>query len=92
MTADLKHYDLIIKISRLEGGFRFPIMERAWKLGIKGYIKKEGSGCYCIEAEGEEVRIDDFIEYCRKGPIGSRVASIQINEGRLVNYESFDIR
>ncbi|PKP17330.1 MAG: hypothetical protein CVU06_13275 [Bacteroidetes bacterium HGW-Bacteroidetes-22] len=91
-TTVLKHYDLIIKIYRLDGGFRFPIMERAWKLGIKGYIKKDGSGRYSIEAEGEEALIADFIEYCKKGPIGSPVSSFQINEGNLVNYDSFDIR
>jgi len=92
MTTALKHYDLIIKISRLEGGFRFPIMERAWKLGIKGYVKKDGVGCYCIAAEGEEIPVNHFVEYCKRGPIGSPVTSFQISEGKLVNYESFDIR
>lgn len=88
----MKHYELIIKVARLNGGFRFPVMERAWKLGIRGYVSRAGEGRFRIEAEGEEEPLDEFIDFCKKGPVGTPVSSFKISEGSIVNYESFDIK
>lgn len=88
----MKHFGIVVKVSRREGGFRFPIMERACKLGVRGYVSRAGDGRYKIEAEGEEAPLEEFIEFCRKGPVGTPVFSIEIHEGALMGYESFDIK
>lgn len=88
----MKHYELIVRVFRLNGGFRFPVMERACKNDIKGYVSRSGDNRYRIEAEGEEDTLSNFIEFCRKGPVGTPVQSLEINEGSVVGYDSFDIK
>ncbi len=86
----MKHCALSItgKVQRI--GFRFSAMQVAYKYNIKGFVKNENSHVY-IEAEGEEDTLNEFISWCRKGPLGSRVDNVDLKEGTLKHYKSFDI-
>lgn len=88
----MKHFELIVRVFRLNGGFRFPIMERACRYGINGYVSRAGDGRYRIEAEGEDEALLKFVDYCKAGPQGSPVQSVEVLEGAVVGYSSFDIR
>ena len=49
-------------------------------------------GSVYIVAEGETAHIDSFIEWVRQGPKLSRVDSIELTEGKLENFDGFEIR
>jgi acylphosphatase len=73
-------------------GFRFVAMEKAYQHGIRGYIQNKKDGSLFIEAEGEEEQMNGFLEWCKKGPMGSIVEEITTEEGEIRNYKSFDIK
>jgi acylphosphatase len=45
---------------------------------IAGKIENLPDGSVYIEAQGEERNLQDFIDYCKKGPVWARVDSIEI--------------
>ena len=73
-------------------GFRFTAMQMAYKFGIRGFVQNRKKHSLYIEAEGEDENLDQFISWCRKGPIGAKVENIEIQEGEFQNYQSFDIK
>jgi acylphosphatase len=85
---------IIIKISgKVQNvGFRFYTKKAAKSLGINGYVKNLPDGSVYIEAEAEDYIIDQFVEWCRKGPSWARVEKINIQENDIMNYVGFTIR
>lgn len=73
-------------------GFRFFSMQKAYQYGVRGYIQNRKDGSLYIEAEGEEDQLNAFLEWCKKGPMGSKVEEVTTEEGEIKNYTSFDIK
>ena len=44
-----------------------------------------------IEAEGEDEQMDFFVQWCHRGPLGAKVANVEITKGELKNFKAFDI-
>ena len=64
----MKAYSLRIT-GRVQGVmFRDSAREEALRLGVAGRIRNEPDGTVSAEAEGEDHAVDQFIEWCRKGP------------------------
>jgi len=77
---------------RVQGvGFRFQAKQQADTLGISGFVRNEDDGSVSIEAEGEEEQMEQFIEWCRRGPRYARVEKVDIEEGIVKNYNMFQI-
>ncbi len=72
-------------------GFRFYTVRIARELDIAGYVKNEMDGTVFVEAEGEETTVDEFIDWCRKGPEWSRVDRLDIYEEPLTGDTGFKI-
>ena len=86
-----KHINLTIR-GRVHGvGFRFSCMEAAYKYNIYGYVKNRSDGSVYVEAEGNEDVLEEFKDWCKKGPVWARVRDVEISEGELKNYNSFEI-
>jgi len=85
---------IIIKVSgKVQNvGFRFYTKKTAKDLGVKGYVKNLPNGSVYIEAEAEDYVIEQFVEWCRKGPSWARVEKINIQENDLMNFRDFQIR
>jgi acylphosphatase len=67
-------------------------MQMAYEFGIRGYVKNcKEDECVYIEAEGEEEAICKFLKWARKGPLGAEVTSVDVKEGEMVGYKSFEI-
>ena len=82
----------IIISGRVQGVFfRASTKAVADQIGIKGFVKNLKDGTVLIEAEGEEVFMNDFIDWCKYGPDDARVDDITINEIELKNYLNFDV-
>ncbi|MDO9510918.1 MAG: acylphosphatase [Bacteroidales bacterium] len=88
----IKHLNITIHTENSTPGYRFAVMEKAYKLGISGYIRRKKSGGFYIEAEGEDENVELFSVWCKKGPLGCTVLKFQAEEGQLKNHTGFDIK
>jgi acylphosphatase len=87
----MPHYKIFIT-GKVQGvGFRFSAMQAAYRIGILGFAKNQGSDMVYIEAEGEQEQLDQYLNWCRKGPPGSKVENVRFDEGTLRHYTSFEI-
>jgi acylphosphatase len=88
----VKH--LSIKISGIVQGvfFRASTKDAAERLGISGFVRNEPDGSVYIEAEGEEEKLTQFMEWCRHGPPRASVEKCEIIEGETQGYISFQVK
>jgi acylphosphatase len=87
----MKHLDIIVK-GKVQGVFyRAATKAVADQLGIRGYVANETNGDVIIAAEGEQVMLDMFLEWCQEGPQDAEVTTIESNEGELKNYRNFEV-
>lgn len=72
--------------------FRDSARRRARKLGLAGFVRNEPHGMVYIEAEGEEEKLREFLEWCRKGPIFASVSDVRSESNtELKHFEDFVI-
>ncbi len=87
----IKHFNIRF-FGQVQGvGFRWTTLQRAGKLGIKGFVKNDRNGTLYIEAEGEPENLKKFIAWCKKGPLWARVENAEIAEGELKKFTEFNI-
>ncbi|HTX87926.1 MAG TPA: acylphosphatase [Bacteroidales bacterium] len=78
---------------RVQGiGFRFSAMQAAYKYGVRGFVKNCPDGSVYLEAEGENQAVDQFLDWCKRGPIGARVEKTQSEYAEPEGYKRFDIK
>lgn len=70
--------------------FRASAKEQADKLGINGFAKNMPDGSVYIEAEGEKEKLDEFVNWCRKGPMMAKVDKIEIIEASVKKFKGFE--
>jgi acylphosphatase len=82
-----------IKVSgQVQGvGFRWNAAVQARIHGIKGLVKNLTDGSVYLEAEGNENALNDFIEWCRKGPRSGYVESVKYEKTEVVDFNDFRI-
>lgn len=72
--------------------FRAAAKEKANKFNVTGFIMNEPDGAVYIEAEGEKDNLEKFLNWCHKGPQGSKVERIDYQEhNELKNFKNFKI-
>lgn len=86
----MKHQQIIIKGKVENTGFRFYAFRGASILGIHGFVLVN-EGRVIVEAEGEDSKLADFGEWCRKGPEGCTVESVVCTVKEIIGYEDFKI-
>ena len=86
-----KHLNLLVSGRVQRVGYRFSCMEAAYKYNIRGSVRNKRDGSVYIEAEGVEKDLNEFIIWCRKGPVWARVTDVSIDAGEVINYDSFEI-
>ncbi len=85
------HYKISIN-GRVQGVFfRDFVRKKARYLGIKGFVKNESDGSVYIEAEGEYDEMKEFIKFCKRGPEMAEVEKLNVEEGEMKYYYSFDV-
>ena len=73
-------------------GFRYFTITKAQSIGINGWVKNTSDGRVEVVAQGEEQRINTFINQLKKGPSTSDVKDIHIEElDQSPEYRSFEI-
>ncbi|HTD98586.1 MAG TPA: acylphosphatase [Mucilaginibacter sp.] len=87
----MKHLDITIK-GKVQGVFyRASTKAVADQLGVKGSIKNESNGDVFIEAEGDKLSLEMFLDWCHEGPQDADVTSVESHEGELKNYRNFEV-
>jgi len=88
----MKRLHLVI-IGKVQGiSFRDFVKRRAIELGIKGWVKNLDDKVEVV-AEGNENRLDEFLELCKKGPAEAEVEFVQIeNEEYVKEFDKFEIK
>jgi len=79
---------------RVQGvGFRYFTLNRAQKLGLKGWCRNTVEGHVEVDVVGTEVQLKEFLTYLQKGPVLARVNDVVYNiiDAGDTTYVSFDI-
>lgn len=71
--------------------FRASTKAVADQLGMKGFVKNQKDGTVLIHAEGDELFMDDFIEWCKFGPDDAKVTDAKIEDVEVKNYRNFEV-
>lgn len=86
-----KTYEIRV-YGRVQGvNFRRSAAFRAKLLGVVGFVRNEPDGSVFIEAEGDEVALQKFLSWCRKGSLLARVDRIDVAEIETKDYKEFKI-
>ncbi|PIR92917.1 acylphosphatase [Candidatus Falkowbacteria bacterium CG10_big_fil_rev_8_21_14_0_10_43_10] len=87
----IEHFNIKITGEVQGVGFRCYTQKKAKELGIKGYVVNDPDGAVYVEAEGEEDALKEFVNWCRRGPDGVRVAKIEVIKGGIKEFTNFRI-
>jgi len=72
-------------------GFRQLAVEKAGELNVTGFIRNEPDGVVSLEAEGEEKSLQDFLSWCRRGPLFAQVDRLDFSEISGRDFTDFKI-
>ena len=61
-------------------GFRWFVSRAARRLGISGWVRNNPDGSVETVAEGEESKLDEFVDRLRQGPSSASVSDVTITE------------
>lgn len=91
MSHGARHIIICVR-GRVQGVFfRVLTKKKADMLEIVGFVRNENDGSVYIEAEAPEKKLRQFVEWCRKGPLFSRVDAVEITPGQGTQRTSFEI-
>lgn len=87
----MKHFNIIIT-GKVQGvGFRETTKIIANQMSVHGFVRNEKDGSVYIEAEAEDIFLEEFVKWCHEGPDRSRVENVVVSEGELKDYRNFEI-
>jgi acylphosphatase len=83
----------VIVKGRVQGVFfRYSTREMANKLGVFGWVKNRWDGSVEAVFEGDRNRVEEMIEWSRKGPPGAHVQRVDSEwEDYLGEFDQFSI-
>lgn len=72
--------------------FRADIRELAEELGIKGTVRNLPDTKVEVIAEGDEDKIQELVNFCKKGPSRAQVKAVDVSEYKSEKkFEEFEI-
>ena len=79
---------------RIEGavqgvGFRAFVIQEARRLGLDGWVRNRSDGTVEALASGETKQVEALVAACMRGPVGARVANIDLNKAEPPAEKSF---
>jgi acylphosphatase len=73
--------------------FRYHTQEKAYELGINGWVKNRRDGRVEAVFEGEKDKVDRMIQWCHRGPSEARVTNVKVDwEDYIGEFKDFSIR
>lgn len=71
--------------------FRASAKDVAEQLRLTGWVRNTPEGDVEAMATGDEDRVNEFIEWCRKGPRKAEVYSVTVTEKEAETFDRFRI-
>ncbi|KPL19990.1 MAG: acylphosphatase [candidate division Zixibacteria bacterium SM23_81] len=72
-------------------GYRYFVLMRGRKMGLRGYVRNLYRGEVELEVEGEKALILEFVKEIRVGPPSAHVTDIQVKwhepQGKFVDFQ-----
>ena len=66
---------------RVQGvGYRAWAVQRASRLGLRGWVRNRSDGSVEALVTGDDDAVARMIEACREGPFGARVSDVSISD------------
>ena len=83
----------VIVEGRVQGVFfRHHTEEMAFRLRVTGWVKNRRDGSVEAVFEGDRERVDQIVEWCRRGPSEARVTEVHVNwEAYTGEFEDFSV-
>ena len=67
---------------RVQGvGFRMSTLHQANRLGVHGWVRNLPDDRVEVLAWGDRSTMDQFIAWCRRGPLHARVDNVDVSDG-----------
>ncbi|MBI4009722.1 MAG: acylphosphatase [Candidatus Aenigmarchaeota archaeon] len=87
-----KRYRVVV-YGRVQGVmFRHNVAKIAEKANIKGWVRNNPDGTVEAVFEGKEETLEKVLNWCRKGPIGSKIEKVEVKEEEFKDeFEAFYI-
>lgn len=71
--------------------FRATAKDKADELGIKGWVKNTKGGDVEVAANGSDVQLKKFIEWCKRGPARAKVTDVIVTSSFTIDSEEFKV-
>jgi acylphosphatase len=72
--------------------FRATARDRARSLGLGGYCSNLPDGSVSAAFEGPRERVESMVDWCRRGPPGALVESVDVKWTKPRNEQGFSVR
>jgi len=72
--------------------FRDSARRLAQQHGVAGWISNRWDGAVEAVFEGEEDAVERLVDFCRKGPRGAQVASVEVTDEEPESLSGFTVR
>jgi acylphosphatase len=84
----------VIIRGRVQGVFfRASLQDKAYELGVNGWVRNNYDGSVETVFEGEMEKVQAITNWCYKGPRGASVTEVDVrNEEYTGSYSSFSIK
>lgn len=66
--------------------------EKAWQLGLRGWVQNEPDGSVLTEIEGPAPAMSQMEQWLHEGPERARVEEVVVREGEVKGYRDFEVR
>jgi acylphosphatase len=87
----MKHINIRVT-GKVQGvSFRATTKATADQMGVRGFVRNEKDGSVYIEAEGDDLLLEVFLEWCHEGSDRSKIENVIVEPGELKNYQNFEI-
>ncbi|MCU0436132.1 MAG: acylphosphatase [Bacteroidia bacterium] len=89
----MKRFSLTIS-GKVQGVFyRKSAAAEAQRIGLTGFVKNLPDGSVYAQAQGTDEQLEEFVNWCKRGPDRARVEKVDVLEIELITDEKiFGIR
>ena len=78
---------------RVQGvGFRYSVLSRARSLELGGWVRNRSDGSVEAAFDGDDERVRSMVDWCRRGPAGADVRSIDVEWSEAQGDSVFQVR
>jgi acylphosphatase len=82
----------VLVSGRVQGVFyRDTCREMAWRHGVGGWVRNRRDGQVEAAFEGDLDAVGAMVDWCRRGPAGAVVVSVDITDEQPTGEESFRV-